>query len=123
MSAGCSTGSGPGRRGDPRPAPALRQDVRFEQHSLRERFAFVPQDPWLLDATVAENIAFGNSEATRPGVLAAGLAALVDEFVDRLPFGYDTALGEGGIRLSGGQRRRVAIARAAVPAGTDGVAG
>jgi ATP-binding cassette subfamily B protein len=97
--------------------------VRFEQHSLRERFAFVPQDPWLLDATVAENIAFGNSEATRAGVLAAGLAALVDEFVDRLPFGYDTALGEGGIRLSGGQRRRVAIARAAVPAGTDGVAG
>jgi ATP-binding cassette subfamily B protein len=47
-------------------------------------------------------------------VLAAGRAALVDEFVDRLPFGYDTPLGEGGIRLSGGQRRRVALARAAV---------
>jgi ATP-binding cassette subfamily B protein len=84
------------------------------QRSLRERFAFVPQDPWLLDATVAENIAFGNSEATRAGVLLAGRAALVDEFVDRLPDGYDTPLGEGGVRLSGGQRRRVALARAAV---------
>jgi ABC-type multidrug transport system fused ATPase/permease subunit len=90
-------------------------DVRdCTQSSLRERFAFVPQDPWLLDATVAENIAFGNQDATRGGVLAAGRAALVDEFVDRLSFGYDTPLGEGGVRLSGGQRRRVAIARAAV---------
>jgi len=84
------------------------------QRSLRERFAFVPQDPWLLDATVAENIAFGNQDATRAGVIAAGRAALVEEFADRLPFGYDTPLGEGGVRLSGGQRRRVAIARAAV---------
>jgi ABC-type multidrug transport system fused ATPase/permease subunit len=82
--------------------------------SLRERFAFVPQDPWLLDATVAENIAFGNQDATRAGVIAAGRAAGVDEFADRLPSGYDTTLGEGGVRLSGGQRRRVAIARAAV---------
>lgn len=90
-------------------------DVRdCTQESLRDRFAFVPQDPWLLDATVAENIAFGNQDATRAGVLTAGRAALVDEFVDRLPFGYDTPLGEGGVRLSGGQRRRVAIARAAV---------
>ncbi|GAA1533882.1 ABC transporter ATP-binding protein [Kribbella lupini] len=84
------------------------------QRSLRERFAFVPQDPWLLDATVAENIAFGNAEATRAGVLLAGRAALVDEFAGRLPDGYDTPLGEGGVRLSGGQRRRVALARAAV---------
>ncbi|MFF0343324.1 ABC transporter ATP-binding protein [Kribbella sp. NPDC004875] len=85
-----------------------------DQRSLRDRFAFVPQDPWLLDATVAENIAFGNENATRAGVVAAGRAALVDEFADRLPFGYDTPLGEGGVRLSGGQRRRVALARAAV---------
>ncbi|MFD3402002.1 ABC transporter ATP-binding protein [Kribbella sp. NPDC058693] len=85
-----------------------------DQRSLRDRFAFVPQDPWLLDATVAENIAFGNQNATRAGVFAAGRTALVDEFAGRLPFGYDTPLGEGGVRLSGGQRRRVALARAAV---------
>jgi ABC-type multidrug transport system fused ATPase/permease subunit len=90
-------------------------DVRHcDQHSVRSRFAYVPQDPWLLDATVAENIAFGNPNATRDDVLEAGRAALVDEFIGRLPQGYDTSLGESGIRLSGGQRRRVAIARAAV---------
>jgi ABC-type multidrug transport system fused ATPase/permease subunit len=82
--------------------------------SLRRRIAFVPQDPWLLDATVAENIAFGSPTATRAEVIDAARAALVDEFVDRLPQGYDTMLGEGGARLSGGQRRRVALARAAV---------
>jgi ABC-type multidrug transport system fused ATPase/permease subunit len=90
-------------------------DVRdCDQRSLRDRFAFVPQDPWLLDATVAENIAFGNQNATRAGVVAAGQAALVDEFTGRLAYGYDTPLGESGVRLSGGQRRRVALARAAV---------
>jgi ABC-type multidrug transport system fused ATPase/permease subunit len=90
-------------------------DVRaVRQHSLRERIAFVPQDPWLLDGTLAENIAFGFPTATRADVLAAGRAALVDEFALRLPAGYDTPLGEGGVRLSGGQRRRVALARAAI---------
>jgi ABC-type multidrug transport system fused ATPase/permease subunit len=90
-------------------------DVRYcDQRSVRSRFAYVPQDPWLLDATVAENIAFGNPLATRDDVLEAGRAALVDEFIGRLPHGYDTSLGESGVRLSGGQRRRVAIARAAV---------
>ena len=90
------------------------RDVR--QLSLRERIAFVPQDPWLLDGSLAENIAFGAPRATRAEVLAAGRAALVDEFAERLPAGYDTPLGEGGVRLSGGQRRRVALARAAVSA-------
>jgi ABC-type multidrug transport system fused ATPase/permease subunit len=90
-------------------------NVRYcDQRSVRSRFAYVPQDPWLLDATVAENIAFGNPLATRDDVLEAGRAALVDEFIGRLPHGYDTSLGESGVRLSGGQRRRVAIARAAV---------
>ncbi|HEY7273398.1 MAG TPA: ABC transporter ATP-binding protein [Actinoplanes sp.] len=90
-------------------------DVRAcRVQSLRERIAFVPQDPWLLDGTLAENIAFGSARATRADVLAAGRAALVDEFALRLPAGYDTPLGEGGVRLSGGQRRRVALARAAL---------
>jgi ATP-binding cassette, subfamily B, bacterial len=82
--------------------------------SVRNRFSYVPQDPWLLDASVAENIALGVRGATREQVEAAGRLALVDEFVDRLPEGYDTLLGEGAVRLSGGQRRRVSLARAAV---------
>jgi ATP-binding cassette subfamily B protein len=90
-------------------------DLRdIAQQSLRRRIAFVPQDPWLFDATIAENIAYGSSSATRHGVLAAGRAALVDEFALALPDGYDTPVGEGAARLSGGQRRRIALARAAV---------
>jgi ABC-type multidrug transport system fused ATPase/permease subunit len=90
-------------------------DIRTcDRQSLRRRIAFVPQEPWLLDATVAENIAFGSRGATRAAVLAAGRAALVDEFVHDLPLGYDTPVGEAGGRLSGGQRRRVALARASV---------
>jgi ATP-binding cassette subfamily B protein len=86
----------------------------LQQRSLRERIAFVPQDPWLLDGTVAQNIAFGSRTATRAGVIDAGRLAHVDEFIGRLPLGWDTPLGEGGVRLSGGQRRRIALARAAV---------
>lgn len=90
-------------------------DIRTcDRQSLRRRIAFVPQEPWLLDATIAENIAFGSRSATRAQVLAAGKAALVDEFTDTLPDGYETQVGEAGVRLSGGQRRRVALARAAV---------
>jgi ATP-binding cassette subfamily B protein len=90
-------------------------DVReLEVVELRRHLAFVPQDPWLLDGTIAENIAFGSATATRAEVLAAGRAAWVDEFALSLPEGYDTPLGEAGVRLSGGQRRRVALARAVV---------
>jgi ATP-binding cassette subfamily B protein len=90
-------------------------DIRAcDRFSLRSRMAFVPQEPWLLDASIAENIAFGSRTATRADVLAAGRSALVDEFVLDLPQGYDTPVGEAGVRLSGGQRRRVALARAAV---------
>jgi ATP-binding cassette, subfamily B, bacterial len=80
--------------------------------SLRSQLALVPQDPWMLDGTIAENIAFGRPGAGEAAVRSAGALALVDEFADRLPDGWDTVVGEGGVRLSGGQRRRVALARA-----------
>ncbi len=90
-------------------------DVRdCDLRSLRSRFAYMPQEPWLLDATLAENIAIGNPSASRDEIEAAGIRALVHEFVGRLPHGFDTRLGEAGARLSGGERRRVALARAAI---------
>ena len=90
-------------------------DVRdCDLRSLRSRFAYMPQEPWLLDATLAENIALGNPSASRDEIEAAGIRALVHEFVGRLPRGFDTRLGEAGARLSGGERRRVALARAAI---------
>ena len=90
-------------------------DVReLDPLALRHSLAYVPQDPWLVDGTLAENIAFGSPGATRVQVLAAGRAAWVDEFAPALPQGYDTPLGESGVLLSGGQRRRVALARAVV---------
>jgi ATP-binding cassette subfamily B protein len=96
---------------------------RLELASLRNRFALVPQDPWMLDGTIADNVAFGRSWGhsggrTPPrmdrGQRLAGVAALtgLDEIIDRLPDGWTTQIGEGGVRLSGGQRRRVALARA-----------
>ena len=90
-------------------------DIRdLEVGSLRERIAYVPQDPWLLDASLADNVAFGAPRATRAAVVRACRAAQVEEFAARLPHGIDTQLGEGAVRLSGGQRRRVALARAVV---------
>ena len=90
-------------------------DIRdIEQADLRRRIAYVPQDPWLFDTTIADNIAIGSPVATRHGVLAAARAALVDEFAADLPDGYATVVGEQGSQLSGGQRRRIALARAAI---------
>jgi len=88
------------------------RDIALE--TLRRQIAFVPQDPWLFDATIADNIAFGSSHPTRQGIVTAGRMALLDEFVKDLPDGYDTMVGEGAVRLSGGQRRRIALARAAI---------
>jgi ABC-type multidrug transport system fused ATPase/permease subunit len=88
-------------------------DLRdLELASLRRQLALVPQDPWMLDGTIADNVAFGRSAASAQELEAAARAALVDEVVARLPEGWNTQVGEGGVRLSGGQRRRVALARA-----------
>jgi ATP-binding cassette subfamily B protein len=92
-------------------------DLRdITQRSLRQSIAFVPQDPWLLDATIAENIAFGRPGASPFDILTAARTALVDEFVGGLPDGFQSMVGEGAVRLSGGQRRRIALARAAISA-------
>jgi ABC-type multidrug transport system fused ATPase/permease subunit len=80
--------------------------------SLRSSIAVVPQDTWILDGTIADNISFGHSEATEEEIRLAAETALVDEFASRFPEGYDTRVGESGARLSGGQRRRIALARA-----------
>ncbi|MGI5169579.1 thiol reductant ABC exporter subunit CydD [Spirillospora sp. CA-253888] len=78
----------------------------------RARLGWVPQRPHLFAASVADNIALGVPGATRPQIVRAARAAAAEEFVERLPGGYDTVLGEGGAGLSAGQRQRLAIARA-----------
>ena len=80
--------------------------------ALRAGIAWVPQEPFLFSATVAENIALARPDATRAQIEAAARDAAVHDDIARLPQGYDTPVGERGITLSGGQRQRVAIARA-----------
>jgi ATP-binding cassette subfamily B protein len=89
------------------------QDIRqLSLHDLRKGIAIVPQDPVIFSANTLENIRYGRATASDEDVLLAAKAALVDEFIERLPEGYQTFLGERGTRLSGGQRQRIAIARA-----------
>jgi ATP-binding cassette, subfamily B, bacterial len=80
--------------------------------SLRGNIAVVPQDAVIFSANALENIRYGKPSATDDEVIAAAKAAQVDEFIHKLPDGYQTFLGERGTRLSGGQRQRIAIARA-----------
>jgi ABC-type multidrug transport system fused ATPase/permease subunit len=87
---------------------------RLRLQELRERVALVPQDPWVLDGTIADNIAFGNRRAGPGDIRTAARLALVDEFAQRLPEGLASRVGEGGALLSGGERRRVALARAII---------
>jgi len=89
------------------------QDIRqLSLHDLRQAIAIVPQDPVIFSANALENIRYGRPAASDQEVMQASKAALADEFIERLPEGYQTFLGERGTRLSGGQRQRIAIARA-----------
>jgi ATP-binding cassette, subfamily B, bacterial MsbA len=80
--------------------------------SLREKVALVSQDVFLFEGTIRDNIRAGREGATDAEVLAAAKAAYAHHFVEDLPRGYDTLVGELGNQLSGGQRQRVSIARA-----------
>lgn len=80
--------------------------------SLRRQIAIVTQQTILFNDTVFNNIAYGREECTREEVIAAARAAYAIDFIEELPLGFDTVIGESGARLSGGQRQRVSIARA-----------
>jgi ATP-binding cassette subfamily B protein len=89
------------------------QDIRqLGLHVLRDKIAIVPQDPVIFSANALDNIRYGRPAASDEEVMASAKTALADEFINRLPDGYQTFLGERGTRLSGGQRQRIAIARA-----------
>ncbi|KAA0101056.1 ABC transporter ATP-binding protein [Mycolicibacterium sp. P1-18] len=85
---------------------------RYELHPMRQQIGFVLQDTVLFRGTVRENIAFGRPEATDDEIVEAARLANADEFIVRMPAGYDSPVGERGHTLSGGQRQRIGIARA-----------
>jgi ATP-binding cassette subfamily B protein len=82
--------------------------------SVHAAVAITGDDPFLFSTTVSENIAYARPQATRAEILDAARRARADEFIQRLPDGYDTRVGERGLTVSGGQRQRIAIARAIV---------
>ncbi|HLM52016.1 MAG TPA: ATP-binding cassette domain-containing protein, partial [Pseudoxanthomonas sp.] len=88
-------------------------DLRqLDPAELRRHIALVPQQPSIFAASAADNIRYGKLEATDAELRAAAEAAEADAFIDELPQGFDSELGERGARLSGGQQQRIAIARA-----------
>ena len=88
------------------------QDVRkVTQKSLHEQIGLVQQDVYLFDGTIAENIAYGKPDATAEEIVEAARRANTADFIETLPDGFETQVGERGARLSGGQKQRIAIAR------------
>jgi ATP-binding cassette subfamily B protein len=79
---------------------------------LRNQFAIVLQEPLLFSTSIADNIAYANPDAAPEGIVAAARAANAHEFITHLPEGYETQVGERGMRLSGGERQRISLARA-----------
>jgi ATP-binding cassette subfamily B protein len=100
---------------DPDSGQVLIDDKRLSDlrpQDVRGQIGLVPQDTVLFGASARENIRYGKPAATDAEIEAAAVAAAADEFLRKLPQGYDTFLGERGTRLSGGQRQRIALARA-----------
>jgi len=86
------------------------RDVTIQ--SLRANIALVSQDITIFDATIAENIAYGKPDASKKEIEAAAKAAAAHDFILEMDGGYETQVGEDGVKLSGGQRQRISIARA-----------
>lgn len=100
---------------DPDAGQILIDDVdirKIKLSSLRKQISMVSQDVFLFNGTVKENILYGRPDATDEEVIAAAKAANAHEFIMELPEGYDTRVGERGVKLSGGQKQRISIARA-----------
>lgn len=90
-----------------------RQDIaNVTLESLRRQIALIPQDPVLFHRTLHENISYGKPEATEAEIVAAAKLAHCDEFIRNIPAGYEAKVGERGTKLSGGEKQRIAIARA-----------
>lgn len=81
------------------------------QDSLHKSMAVIPQDPFLFHRSLMENIRYGKIDATDEEVIQAAKKANIHKFISKLPNGYDSLVGERGVKLSGGQRQRVALAR------------
>ena len=86
----------------------------LDRDAWRARLAVVSQDPYLFDDTVRHNILYGRLDADEAALVAAARLAHADSFIERLPDGYDTVIGERGVKLSGGQRQRLTLARALI---------
>lgn len=88
-------------------------DIRqYSLESLRNNIGIVAQDVFLFGGTIKENIAYGKLDASMDEIIAASKSANIHEFIETLPQGYDTYVGERGVKLSGGQKQRISIARA-----------
>ncbi len=88
------------------------RDIRsFTRKSLRENIGIVAQDVFLFNSTIYDNIAYGRPDATEEEVFKAAKQAKIDAFISSLPNGYNTIVGERGVKLSGGQKQRISIAR------------
>ena len=102
---------------DPTPGSVMIDGVDMRDYTLqglRGQIGFVLQDTVLFRGTVRENIAYGRPSATDEEIVEAAKVANADEFIVRMPNGYDTMVGERGLTLSGGQRQRIGIARAII---------
>ena len=85
--------------------------AHFDLASLREQIGLVAQQTLLLNGTVRDNLAYGRFDATDADTQKAACAARASEFIEHLPDGYDTIIGDQGVKLSGGQRQRLSLAR------------